>query len=222
MDAMIMMWVWLAVIAIAAFVEAFTLQMVSVWFVPGGLVGLILYFCGVGYEWQIVAAVLVSLVLLFCLRGFCLKFLFKNKVDDKTNSDSLIGKILPLKGAILADQAGAVKVGDVIWTAVTEDETAIGEGEKVEITAIKGNKLVVKLAATAAQNDTPVAETKKDTKGKTEAENSEEIAEKEADAEPEVETKKAAKEAEPVEADEAKGKTEKKTTKSSKKNAKAK
>ncbi len=144
MDLAIMMWIWLAVIAIAALIEAFSLQMVSIWFVPGGLVALILYFCGVDYTWQIVACIVVSLVLLFALRKFCIKFMFKNKEGEKTNSDSIVGQVLVLKKAITFEANGEVKVGDVVWTAVSEDKSAINKDTRVEVVAIKGNKLVVK------------------------------------------------------------------------------
>lgn len=153
MEMMFMMWIWLAVIAVSAFLEAFSLQMVSIWFVPGGLVALILYFCGVGYEWQIVACIVVSLLLLLCLRKFCIKFMFKNKEGEKTNVDSLIGQVLPLREAITADQHGAVKIGDIVWSAVTEDESAISKGKNVEIVAVRGNKLIVKPAIIAKSDD---------------------------------------------------------------------
>ncbi len=147
MDMAIMMWIWLAVIAVSAFIEAFTLQMASIWFVPGGLVALILYFCGVSYEWQIVACIVISLALLFSLRGFCLKVLFKNKVDDKTNSDSLVGQKTPLIKAITEDEKGEVRINDIVWTAVTEGQASIPAGTEVEIIAIRGNKLIVKPAS---------------------------------------------------------------------------
>ena len=39
---------------------------------------------------------------------------------------------------------GYVKVGDVYWGAVAEDNSPIDEGEIVEILAITGNKFVVR------------------------------------------------------------------------------
>ncbi len=143
MDFSIMMWIWLAVIAVAAFIEAFTLQMASIWFVPGGLVALIMYFCGVGYEWQIVACIVISLVLLLSLRSFCLKVLFKNKVEDKTNTDSLIGMSTLLIKAITEHEKGEVRLNGVIWTAISADNTPIPAKTKVTITEIRGNKLLV-------------------------------------------------------------------------------
>lgn len=138
-----MMWIWLAVIAVSAFIEAFTLQMAGIWFVPGGLVALIMYFCGVGYEWQIVACIVVSLILLFSLRSFCLKVLFKNKPADKTNTDSLIGLKTPLIKAIGENDNGEVRLNGVVWTAVSADNSPIPAKTLVVITEIRGNKLFV-------------------------------------------------------------------------------
>ncbi len=144
MDALVMMWVWLAVIAVSAFIEAFTLQMVSIWFVPGGLVALILYFCGVGYDWQIIACIVVSLALLIGLRRFCLKILFKDKNGEGTNVNSFIGQKATLLKEIAGEERGELRINDVVWTAVSEDNSNIPAGAEVQIVAVRGNKLIVK------------------------------------------------------------------------------
>ena len=42
-------------------------------------------------------------------------------------------------------QMGAVKIADVVWSVVPQDELqTIEEGKIVEIVAINGNKLIVK------------------------------------------------------------------------------
>lgn len=138
-----MLWVWLAVIAVSAFIEAFTLQMASIWFVPGGLAALVLYFCGVGYEWQIVACIVVSLALLLGLRKFCLKILFKNKVEDQTNTASLIGRKTKLLKGITEDDSGEIRLNGVVWTAVSSDHTSIPVNTEVIVVTIRGNKLLV-------------------------------------------------------------------------------
>ena len=143
MDMVIMMWIWLALIAVSALVEAFTMQMVSIWFIPGGLVALILYFCGVDWTWQIIACIIISFVLLFSLRKICIKALFKNKPTEATNSASLVGQTTNLLESITADSKGSLKINDVVWTAVTADNSTINCGERVQITAIQGNKLIV-------------------------------------------------------------------------------
>ena len=59
--------------------------------------------------------------------------------------DSFVGK----KGYVIEDitflKPGAVKIGDVSWTAipVNEKETIL-ENEVIEVVAISGNKIIVK------------------------------------------------------------------------------
>ena len=43
-----MIYIWLGVILAAVVIEGLTAQLVSIWFVPGGLAGLIAGFCGAG------------------------------------------------------------------------------------------------------------------------------------------------------------------------------
>ena len=142
MDVIVMLYIWIAVICIAALVEAFTMQMVSIWFVAGGIVSLILYFCGVSYEIQIIVFIAVSIILLISLRKLCLKFLLKN-TDEKTNIDSLIGREAKLLKSISLGELGEVKLGDVVWTVTTKDETPLSAGTLIKIVQVQGNKLIV-------------------------------------------------------------------------------
>ena len=142
MDAVVMMYIWIAIICVAALIEAFTLQMVSIWFVAGGIVSLILYFCGVGYEIQIIVFIAVSIILLIALRKLCLKFLLKN-TNEKTNVDALVGREARLLKDIDLGQLGEIKLGDVVWSATTKDESPLASGTLVKITQVQGNKLIV-------------------------------------------------------------------------------
>ena len=142
MDAVVMMYIWIAIICVAALIEAFTLQMVSIWFVAGGIVSLILYFCGVGYEVQIIVFIAVSIILLIALRKLCLKFLLKN-TNEKTNVDALVGREARLLKDIELGQLGEIKLGDVVWSATTKDESPLASGTLVKITQVQGNKLIV-------------------------------------------------------------------------------
>ena len=184
MDAIVMMYIWIAVICIAALVEAFTMQMVSIWFVAGGIVSLILYFCGVSYEIQIIVFIAVSIILLISLRKLCLKFLLKN-TDEKTNVDSLIGREAKLLKDISLGELGEVKLGDVVWTATTKDETPLSAGTLIKIVQVQGNKLIVQ--PIESTNETEQGETsakdKKEEKtaGEIEATKQEEATEKQAE-----------------------------------------
>ena len=74
-------WIWTIVIAVALVVEFFTMELISVWFAIGGLLGLILAVCGVALEIQIICAVVLALGCILGLRRFAIKFLFKKILD---------------------------------------------------------------------------------------------------------------------------------------------
>ena len=184
MDVIVMLYIWIAVICIAALVEAFTMQMVSIWFVAGGIVSLILYFCGVSYEIQIIVFIAVSIILLISLRKLCLKFLLKN-TDEKTNVDSLIGREAKLLKDISLGELGEVKLGDVVWTATTKDETPLSAGTLIKIVQVQGNKLIVQPFESTnktEQSETSAKDKKEEkTAGEIEATKQEEATEKQAE-----------------------------------------
>ena len=139
------MWiVWLAVFVISIIIEATTAELVSIFFAAGSVIALIISFIP-GVEWwiELVVFVVVSGATLLGLRPLVNKLLKKEKRN--TNVDEMIGK----KGVMIkgCDELnyGEIKVNGVIWTAMSEDpKEAISENEVVIITAIQGNKLVVK------------------------------------------------------------------------------
>ena len=143
MDAIF--YVWLGIIVTAAVVESLTTDLISVWFIGGGIVALILELCGVPEPWQVIVFLLVALGLLVCLRTPLKKKLDKQTV--LTNADSLVGLQCTMRKETSFECPGEVKVRDVIWTAIAENEkTEIAAGTLVTVVAIKGNKLIVKVA----------------------------------------------------------------------------
>jgi membrane protein implicated in regulation of membrane protease activity len=68
-----------------------------------------------------------------------------NKNKSATNANSLIGKDTTLLTPISFDNVGSVKVNGIVWTAIAENDMInIEAGKVVSITAIQGNKLIVK------------------------------------------------------------------------------
>ncbi len=146
---MVMIYVWLAVVVVSAIVEALTLQMVGIWFVVGGLVALILAACNVALEWQIIAWIIVSLILLLALRRLCLRFILK-KDNTRTNVDALVGvKVKLLADAVDGTSEG--KIGDVVWTVVLQDSETAAAGDTVEVVEVQGNKLIARILSGAEQ-----------------------------------------------------------------------
>ena len=144
--AEIMVYIWLAVVVLSLVGEAATMDMTSIWFAVGGVCSIIAW-CIWNTDTgsiilQVVLFVCVSLVCLCTLRKVCKNFLLR-KDNEKTNASSLVGTRTKLLTDILDNQKGTLKLNDVVWACVSEDDSEIPAGETVEIVKINGNKLVV-------------------------------------------------------------------------------
>ncbi len=138
-----MIYIWLGVILFALIVEGITAQLVSIWFVPGGLAGLIAGFCGAG-EWiQVLIGAVVTLVCLIATRPLVNRIMRFRK--EETNSGRLIGE----EGVVVQeiqnlDAVGQVKIQGNVWSARSENGQAIPENSRVTVVRIEGVKLIVK------------------------------------------------------------------------------
>lgn len=136
--------VWLSLFVVMLGVEAIGPALVSVWFSFGALVALILSFIPEVAWWiEVVVFVVISLATLLALRPIVRRYYKRNNYN--TNIDSFTGK----RGYVIEDIAylkpGAVKIGDVSWTAIPVDKNeTILENEVIEVVAVSGNKLIVK------------------------------------------------------------------------------
>lgn len=135
------------VIAIAAiFVEAFTAELISIWFTPAAIIAMLLAFFNVAIWIQLVVF-LVSVILMLLLFRYLLKKHLKFKPNATTNCDSLIGEkaivIVPINN--IAAQ-GQVKVKGQVWSAKSKDPAITIEVDSlVTVVAIEGVKLVCEL-----------------------------------------------------------------------------
>ena len=136
-------YVWLGLVVVTIIIEFLTLELVSIWVSLGSLVGLILELCGVPLEWQIVVAVVVTIVCILGLRRFCVKFLLKSK--EKTNMDIYIGAKEKLVTKIDGGGLGSICINGVTWSAKSENGESIKEGSLVEILRLEGNRFVFEL-----------------------------------------------------------------------------
>ncbi len=134
---------YLAIIVCALIIEFATSEMVSIWFVGGGVVCMILSACGVIWQVHFPIFITVSIVLLLCFRRLAMRYFLKG--DAKTNADSVVGKEYELLSDIGFNQPGTIKINDVVWNAVTENQNeVILKGEIVKVVGLKGNKYIVK------------------------------------------------------------------------------
>ena len=139
------MWIiWLSLFVIMIVIEASGPALVSIWFSVGALLALIVSFIpGVAWWVQVIVFVVISTATLLALRPICKRYFKRNTYN--TNVDSFVGK----RGYVIEDiealRPGAVKIGDVSWTAIPVDnKEKILENEVIEVVAVNGNKLVVK------------------------------------------------------------------------------
>ncbi len=137
-----MVFVWLFIIVAAIVLEASTVSLVSIWFIPSACVSMILALCDVKVWIQ-----LTVFFALFFLLMLILKPVFKKNMGIKivpTNADTLIGM-----QAVVTEQIdnlhakGQVKVRGQVWTARSANENIIYEADEVvTVVAIEGVKLI--------------------------------------------------------------------------------
>lgn len=140
-----MFWIWVAVIAVAVVVEALSAQLLSIWFALGGLAALITSFITENKAIQIIVFLAVSLITLAIIFPLAKKSLKTEHV--KTNADRYIGKLAVVTEDISnIDAKGQVKVDNQIWSARSEDGSAISAGSQVKVLRIEGVKLIVSAA----------------------------------------------------------------------------
>lgn len=132
--------VWLVLLILFIVVEAATVSMVSSWFAGGALIALLVSLIGGAVWLQMLVFFTVSIVLLALLRPMVRKFLKPRLV--KTNADSLVGTTCRVIEDI-DDMQGRVQVGDVSWSARSQDGGKIPAGTLVKILKIQGVKVYV-------------------------------------------------------------------------------
>jgi membrane protein implicated in regulation of membrane protease activity len=132
--------IWLGVLVLSILVEATTMGLVAVWFMPGALISLVLSLFDVGLPWQIAVFVVLAVVLL--LFGRKLFRPFNKKV--KTNTEALIGQIAVITEQVCnVESRGAAKLNGQEWSARTEqDDQSLEVGDRVLVVAIRGVKLI--------------------------------------------------------------------------------
>ena len=140
MEEYIMTIVWAVIFVLTIIIEVETAELVSIWFMPGALIALVLSLFDVKTWIQWTVFIVVSAILLILAKTVFRKKLLKSVNKEKTNTDLLIGKT-----AIVTEQIKNVeaKVNGNIWTARMENDSDTAmPGDKVVIVKISGVKLI--------------------------------------------------------------------------------
>lgn len=137
-----MLYVWLGIIVFSVILEAATSELVSIWFVFGGLGGLVAVALKMPIGVQAAVAILISAGCLIFTRPFVKKKLNIKRVY--TNADRYIGqKAIVIQEIDNIKGMGQVNVKGNIWTARSDDQSKIPVNTEVEILRIEGVKLIV-------------------------------------------------------------------------------
>lgn len=137
-----MLYVWLAITVVAIIVEITTTEMLSIWFAGGGLLALLASVLKAPLIVQVCIFVVVSLILLVAFRKVVLRKLTKGETN--LNADSAVGMEFELLTPIQFNSPGSIKVNDVVWNVVTENQSVtIPEKTIVKVVGLKGNKYIV-------------------------------------------------------------------------------
>ena len=132
---------WAAIAILAFAVEAATADIVSIWFIPGAVISMILSLWVEQFWIQLVVFFVFSIGMLLITGKH---FKRKNTEQSTFNADSLIGAIATVQETVdNMRETGSVKIKGLVWTARSaEDGTAIPTGTLVEIKEISGVKLI--------------------------------------------------------------------------------
>ncbi len=136
-------WIWMIIAAIFVVGEIFTAGFFLLWFGVGAAVAGVLAILGLGFGWQLVAFVVVSLVLFVSSRRFAERF--SKKQPPGIGADRFIGK----QGIVLEDidnvaNVGRVRLDKEEWRADSETGAIIPAGKQVEVVRLDGTHLVVR------------------------------------------------------------------------------
>ena len=145
-----MTFLWIGAIIVFGVVEALTAGLVSIWFVPGAVAGLIAAMAGLGILSQLVLFLAVSAAALAATRPLVKKLSAGRAVP--TNADRVLGRTARVTETIDNDSAaGAVYVDGKTWTARSADGTVLPAGSRVEVRRMEGVKLIVEAARKAPE-----------------------------------------------------------------------
>ena len=134
--------IWIAAIIIFGVVEAVTAGLVSIWFVIGGVGGLITSILGGQIYLQVVVFFIMSIAALFVTRPLVRKW--GTARATATNADRVLGSIGRVTEAIdNTIPQGEVYVDGKRWSARSEDGSVIKPDTLVRITRMEGVRLFV-------------------------------------------------------------------------------
>ncbi len=135
---------WLILAIVLGIIEAATPSLVCIWLAVSALVVSIFAAFGASIWWQLGIFVVVSAALITATRPLARKFVSKRIIS--TNADRIIGaEGIVTQTLDKIENTGLVKVMGQVWSAKSAGGENIPEGTLVQVTALEGVKVIVKV-----------------------------------------------------------------------------
>lgn len=137
---------WLLVSLLCLVLELTNGDFFIICFAIGGTaVTILAAFCD-SFTAQVILFAVVSVLSIFFIRPFALKYLHKNKEQRVSNADAIIGRIGRITERIEPNEYGRVKIDGDYWKAQANNNTAIEEGTQVRIVKLDSIIVTVEIA----------------------------------------------------------------------------
>ena len=134
--------IWVGVMVIFGVLEAVTVGLTSIWFVVGGIGGLVVSMLNGPIWLQLVVFFVMSIGCMVAARPLVIKYI--NQTTTATNADRVLGGTARVTEAIdNAVPVGAVYVDGKTWSARSESGEPIAVGAMVRVTRMEGVRLFV-------------------------------------------------------------------------------
>jgi len=132
---------WIVIALAAIFLDMLTSAFLFVWFSLGSIAAIIAYFLGAGIITQVLLFIIISAVLLIGGYPIVKKTIKKTVPKTLKQEETYIGREFLIDEDVI--EKAIMKVDGIYWT-VKNDGEAISKGDRIKVTGIEGNKLVVK------------------------------------------------------------------------------
>ncbi len=135
---------WLIVFVVFAALELVSVGMTCIWFAVGALAACVTSLFTGNWIIQSIVFIIVTVLFLLFLRPLAVKYV--NNKTEKTNVDSIIGRIAKVVTEIdNVNAKGMVVIDGVEWTARSKDDRVIPKETLVEVVEVSGVKVIVKV-----------------------------------------------------------------------------
>jgi len=134
-------WNWLILAVVLLILETVIPGVHFLWFgIAAAFIGVLAFYTGIVWQWQVLAFVLLSVLVVFWVRRFVRPDVaISDQPDLNVRGQQYVGRSLVVEQAI-QNGRGKVRVGDTLWSVEGPDAPA---GANVTVTGARGTVLVV-------------------------------------------------------------------------------